>query len=261
MSAAIAFFASVQNLYTFFAASTHRWNILLQKLAEYSAHQSERITLKRLSGTRWSACADATRALLKGYRCIKFALDELNCDSETLAVRQEAACLSKQITSFEFAILLVTWPKILNRLNATSKSLQSTMSLDRVVSLYHSLVEYMKTVRQSFDSYEVETKQLTTNHEYASDTKRRRMSKKFFDDHDNGGEKDAAEQFSGIQKLVVQTFYVIVDQLIVELEKRQKAYVDISSRFGFLICDPNTAMPLDQVRKSASALQQHYADE
>lgn len=119
----------------------------------------------------------------------------------------------------------------------------------------------MKTVRQSFDSYEVVAKQLTTNHEYASDTKRRRKSKKFFDDHDNGGEKDAAEQFSGKQKFVVETFYVIVDQLIVELEKRQKAYVDISSRFGFLICDLNTALPLDQVRKSASALQQHYADD
>jgi len=64
------------------------------------------------------------------------------------------------------------------------------------------------------------------------DTKRRRKSNKFFDDHDNGGEKDATEQFSGKQKFVVETFYVIVDQLIVELEKRQKAYVDVSSRFG-----------------------------
>lgn len=79
-------------------------------MAEYSANhnQSERITLKRLSGTRWSAHADATRALLKGHRWINLALDELNCDSETPAVRQEAACLSKQISSFEFAILLVT---------------------------------------------------------------------------------------------------------------------------------------------------------
>jgi len=94
--------------------------------------------------------ADATRALLKGHRCINLALDELNCDSETPAVRQEAACLSKQITSFEFVILLVTWHTILDRLNATNKSLQSTvMSLDRVVSLYHSLVEYMKTVIDS----------------------------------------------------------------------------------------------------------------
>lgn len=138
------------------------------------------------------------------------------------------------------------------------------MSLDRVVSLYHSLIEYMKTVRQSFDTYEVVAKQLTTNNEYASDTKRRRKSKQFFDDHGNGsrgGEKDAAEQLSGKQKFVVQTFYVIVDQLIVELEKRQKAYVDISSRFGFLISDPNTAMPVDEVRKSANALQQEYADD
>jgi len=87
------------------------------------------------------------------------------------------------------------------------------------------------------------------------------QNKNFFDDHGTGGEKDAAEQFSGKQKLVVQTFYVLVDQLIVELEKRQKAYVDISSRFSFLICDPNTAMPSDQVRKSANALQQDYADD
>jgi len=69
----------------------------------------------------------------------------------------------------------------------------------------------MKTVRQSFDSYEEVAKQLTTNHEYASDTKRRRKRKQFFDDHDNGREKDTAKQLSGKQKFVVETFYVIVD--------------------------------------------------
>ena len=83
----ISFFAAVQNVYTFFAALTHRWKILLQKLADYSAHKLE---LKRLSETRWSDRAKATRALLKGHRCIDFALYELKCDSGTPAVRHEA---------------------------------------------------------------------------------------------------------------------------------------------------------------------------
>ena len=107
--AAVTFFTFVQNVYTFFSSSTHRWAVLLQHLSA----ASEQITVKRLSSTRWSARADATRALKKGYKFIKEALAELHsCESQPPATRHEAGVLSSQLTSFETAILLVVWNNI-----------------------------------------------------------------------------------------------------------------------------------------------------
>lgn len=51
---AVRFFAAVQELYNFFSASTHRWNILTSQL---------KYTLKNLSQTRWSARHDACKSL------------------------------------------------------------------------------------------------------------------------------------------------------------------------------------------------------
>ena len=60
---AINFFGFVQQLYNFFSASTHRWAILTEQL------DSNGLTVKSLSETRWSARADAVKALCTGYNC------------------------------------------------------------------------------------------------------------------------------------------------------------------------------------------------
>lgn len=54
---AVSFFGFVQQLYTFFSASTHRWSILSDCLGPKG------LTVKSLSDTRWSARADAVKAL------------------------------------------------------------------------------------------------------------------------------------------------------------------------------------------------------
>lgn len=68
----VSFFGFLQNLYNFFSASTHRWEILTSSLSDVQGERG--LTLKSLSGTRWSACAEATKALRKGYICITNAL-------------------------------------------------------------------------------------------------------------------------------------------------------------------------------------------
>ena len=59
---AISFFRFVQNLYNFFAVSTHWWKLLTNSLGQ------ESVLLKTLSITRWSPRWEAVRALRTSYR-------------------------------------------------------------------------------------------------------------------------------------------------------------------------------------------------
>lgn len=71
---ALNYFGFLQAVYNFFAASTHRWTILTSHLP------SSTTVVKSLSITRWSARADATKAVSKGYRSIYAAFEELQHD-------------------------------------------------------------------------------------------------------------------------------------------------------------------------------------
>jgi len=53
----VTFFEFVRKLYTFFSASTHRWAILTASVGQHCS------VVKCLSDTRWSAHADAVKAL------------------------------------------------------------------------------------------------------------------------------------------------------------------------------------------------------
>ena len=72
---AVGFFSFLQGLYSFFAASMHRWKILTDQLSSKGLP-----TVKRMSDTQWSACADATKALFMGYNEINAALEEIAGD-------------------------------------------------------------------------------------------------------------------------------------------------------------------------------------
>ena len=61
---AVQLFSFLENIYTIFSASTHRWGLLSNGLSD---NEPKLPLPKRLSDTRWSARADATSALYKGY--------------------------------------------------------------------------------------------------------------------------------------------------------------------------------------------------
>jgi len=54
-------------VYTFFSASTHRWDLLKVNL-----------TLKNLSETRWSARYDACKALIDNWGIVKQTLVDIS---------------------------------------------------------------------------------------------------------------------------------------------------------------------------------------
>ena len=79
----VTFFGSLEALYTFFALSTHRWDVLVK----YTG-----LTMKRLSTTRWSAHADAVKPVIQKFNQFVEAIEAL-CDveeSDKSLSRQEA---------------------------------------------------------------------------------------------------------------------------------------------------------------------------
>ena len=98
---AVKFFGTVQNIYTFFAASTHRWKVLTD-------HLSNEKVVKDLSDTRWEAHSAATEAIKKSFAKILEALESLaDDDTQKGETRQEAEGLINRMQELEFAIMLV----------------------------------------------------------------------------------------------------------------------------------------------------------
>ena len=101
---AVSFFDFIPNLYNFFSASTWWWEIS----TAYLTKCERGLTLKSLSGTRWSARADATKALRFGYKAIQDALNEIKVDHGTPRAAQCEGCqLITVMDTFETAVMTV----------------------------------------------------------------------------------------------------------------------------------------------------------
>ena len=77
------------------------------------------LTLKRVTPTRWSCRADATKALKHDYQQIKDVLKQIDDDIEEKGyVRYEAKGLLRQINQLETGIYNIFWNDILQRTGA-----------------------------------------------------------------------------------------------------------------------------------------------
>lgn len=80
---AISSFRFVQALHNFLSASTHRWAIMIKCLGQIdqSDMAKHELVLKKVNDTRWSARADETKALSKGYSTIQKTLQTIAGDN------------------------------------------------------------------------------------------------------------------------------------------------------------------------------------
>ena len=225
-SAAIQYFMFVQNLFAFFSASTHRWQVLCKKL-EKCEHA---VSVKRVSDTRWSARADAVRAIKLGYTHIKEALAEI-CDSkeEKKTTIVEATSLMKKMEKYETALMTVIWNTILQRINATSKSLQSVeCELLKGSILLRSLENFIEHFREEFGKVEKEATELSGLSFDEEDGQARRPEKRkmFFDES-----KEVGHEFARRENFIVNSFYVICDSTKAELSRRTQTYEAVIEHF------------------------------
>ena len=102
-------------MFTFCSASTLRWSVLKECL------RSHGLVVKSLSDTRWSARADAVKALSAGYMAIKTALLDISKDDQQNGTtRHEIKSLASSMDTLETALMAVSWNVILN-LRATTR--------------------------------------------------------------------------------------------------------------------------------------------
>jgi len=98
----LSFFNTIQHLYSFFSASTRRWDILKSSLT-----LSKKV-VKRADGTRWSARHEVCDSLYQNYDGVIRSLSLLEEDNfEKATTRCEAAGLRHQLDRFETVFMTV----------------------------------------------------------------------------------------------------------------------------------------------------------
>ncbi|KAF0684068.1 zinc finger MYM-type protein 1-like, partial [Aphis craccivora] len=190
------FFNFFQNIHSFFAASTYRWEVL-----DHCLSKPENVTVKRLSDTRWGARYEACLSLSRNWNEILKALNIfINNPTDNSKTKCECKGLLKRMNSLEMGILVSVWNNILERFNIISKKLQN-VHID--LSIKHLFI------------YEKLGMEKTGIIEYKfSRTKK--------------------EKFFLMNHLKINTFFITLDSLHTELRKRLNSYEKINTSFGFL---------------------------
>ena len=157
----VKFFDFFQRLYSFFAASTHRWNVLTSSLAKG-------FVVKRLSDTRWSAHFDAGHALYGGFEKIKHALDSVSADNEQeVNTRREAEGLNKKMENLETIFLTILRNDMLERMNKTSKVLQSKdVNILVATNLLEAMKTYLQETRDKLSEYDFKARSVCPDTHY-----------------------------------------------------------------------------------------------
>ncbi|GBP21243.1 hypothetical protein EVAR_84370_1 [Eumeta japonica] len=103
----------------------------------------------------------------------------------------------------------------------------STVNLITVTDLYESLRKFFVAERQNFEYFEEKAMELSVSKQYTTEIgKRQPTRKKRFDDtSEEVNTTTASEIFR------VNTFLILMDRLVSELEKRQKAYNGFNEKF------------------------------
>lgn len=204
----------------FFSTSTCRWEIL-------SA------SVKELSTTRWSAREDACKSLNNNWDRVINALTEIKGnDKQKAQTRCEANGILKNLACFENVFMSIFWGDLLQRFNVVSKMLQSIdIDLNVVVELYESLIHYISDLRNErmFKIYEDQASKLrAVGSAYKLDIQRRKKRKISYDEL-----RQDEPYFCGRKHFLINTYYVILDNLYTELIKRKEVYDNLTSKYSF----------------------------
>ncbi|XP_073445537.1 zinc finger MYM-type protein 1-like [Dendrobates tinctorius] len=113
-------FGTLDQLFSFFSASTHRWDVLIQVTG---------LSIKRLVETTWSSRADAVNVVANKLSEVVTALEQLTEEGENVTTRTDASLILTSLLSFPFLSFLSLWKSVLPEINDAQKYLQ-TKGLD-----------------------------------------------------------------------------------------------------------------------------------
>ena len=158
----------------------------------------------------------------------------------------------------ETGVMAAAWNDILGRLNSTSISLQDPkVCLNTATGLMASLVDTVRLARNRFEVYEQMATEMVQHSEYKAEQSRRRKRKRM---PDEGAANEA--HLSPRETFKTQTYLVMIDSLLAQLEKRMKAYDDVHQTFGFLseLMSLNIEQIEDKAKNRVSAYPEDLED-
>ncbi|XP_038697967.1 zinc finger MYM-type protein 1-like [Tripterygium wilfordii] len=223
---AISFFGVVQRIYSLFASSTKRWNILMPYVGN--------LTLKPFSQTRWESRVESVKAIRYQSPQVRDALIDLVNTSEDPKTKSEAQSLAtNEIESFEFLISLIIWYNLLFAVNTVSKTLQAEdMDIKIAVEKLRGLILFFEQYRETgFVEAIIEAKEIASamDIEPVFKTKRLIRRKRQFDEINNEDLIRSVEE-----SFRVDYFLYIVDKSISSFRSRFEQLQLYGETFGFL---------------------------
>jgi hypothetical protein len=225
---ATIFFGVIQHIYTTFANSTKRWNILKENI--------KGLTLKSLSSTRWESRVDSVKAIRFQLPEIREALLQVaESDNDPLASSEAKSLAENELGEFDFLVSIIICYEILSKVDSISKELQSKdMLIDIAIESVHGLISFFTRYREDGFSKSLEdAKEIAAGMDIHPmfRTKRKIKRKRQFDEcvDDPSIESQSAEE-----SFRINYFLPIVDQAIASLTRRFEQYQGFEKTFGFL---------------------------
>ncbi|XP_045802860.1 zinc finger MYM-type protein 1-like [Trifolium pratense] len=226
------FFGVVQRIYTIFANSTKRWQILKDNV--------KGLTPKSLSSTRWESHIDSVKAIrlqMSDFREVLLEVSENDSDSK---IESEVKSLAtNELGDFKFLVAIVIWYEILFAIHTVSKLLQSSdmlidFAMEKIKGLISFFEEYRETGFKNVLNYATEIA-LELNIDPVFSQKRKIQRKRQFDENLSTASVELSEK----ESFRVNYFLYLVDQAVVSLKTRFEQYQQYESVFGFLFSSQN----------------------
>jgi hypothetical protein len=239
----VTFFGSLEAMYTFFALSTHRWDVLVEHTG---------LTVKRLSTTRWSAHADAIKPVLEKFDKFVEAIEALCGVEECDETRGAAHNLLPAVCDFSFICFLFFWGDILQEVNLTQKYMQGAgVTLDMITTKIKSLQIFLEERRMSLADNAVRQALSKCLELGISTEKRTRRRKKM------PGE-EANDAGLSLQQETKKSMLECLDRFQMELETRGRAMKDILHTFCAIQPVPLISASDEEVRSTVARLAAVY---
>jgi hypothetical protein len=222
------FFGIIQRIYTIFAKSTKRWQILKDNISG--------LTLKPLSSTRWESRVDSVKAIRFQMQDIRESLLQVSETDNDPTICSEANSLAtNELGDFEFIVAIIIWYEVLSAINLVSKQLQAKdMLIDIAIEKVQGLISFFNNYRETgFLSALESAKEIAHEMgiEPALRTKRKIKRKRQFDETPD--DESIASQ-SAEDSIRRSYFLPVVDQAIGSLTRRFEQYKGYENTFGFL---------------------------
>ncbi|ONM36359.1 General transcription factor 2-related zinc finger protein [Zea mays] len=221
------FFGIIQRIYTIFAKSTKRWQILKDNISG--------LTLKLVSATRWESRIESVKAIRFQCADIREALLQVSDSDNDPKITSEARGLANtELGDYSFILEIVIWYEVLYAVNSVSKHLQAKdMLIDVALEKMQGLISFFKEYRETgFQKALEAAKDIALDMDIDATFRKPRQikRKRFFDENpdDTNRTQSAEEVFR------INNFITVVDQAISSLTRRFEQYQGFQKLFGFL---------------------------